>query len=176
MAVFASRRVTECDVVRRGSLFEFRLMARIAHRGHDLEFAVGRVLVAGIAIDGSVRAGQREAIIVLLNILGRHSPSADSVALLTICAQLALMNIGMAVLAARAHIAENRFDVALRTSHILVHTAQRIACLVVIELGNGADRLPSLCSVAVLTGNVQVAMWTIGTSGACRHARKRAQE
>ena len=86
VAVFASARVTECDVVRRGSLLEFCLMARIAHRRHDLEFAVGSVFVAGIAIDGSVCAGQREAVIVLLNILGCDAPSANGVALLAICA------------------------------------------------------------------------------------------
>ncbi len=75
-------------------------MAGKARRGHGLELAVGSVLVAGIAIDRSVSAGQRKAIIVLLNFLNRYSPSANAVALLTICAQLAPMNVGVAVLAA----------------------------------------------------------------------------
>ncbi len=63
---------------------------------------------------------------------------------------------------------------ALRTRHILVQAAQRIVGLVVIEFRNGADRLPALRGVAVLTGNVQIAMGAMGTGGALdRPARKR---
>jgi len=47
-------------------------MAGIAHRGHGLKSAVGRVLVAGVTIDGRVSARQREAIVVLLNLLDRY--------------------------------------------------------------------------------------------------------
>ena len=100
VALFASGRVSECDVIRRRGFLEVRLMARIAHRGHDLKLAVSRVLVAGIAIHCSVPPRQGEPIIVLLNFLNRDCPSAHSVALLAICAQLAFMNIGVAVLAA----------------------------------------------------------------------------
>jgi len=50
-------------VVRGRCLLEVRLMAGKARRGHGLELAVGSVLVAGIAIDRSVSAGQREAIL-----------------------------------------------------------------------------------------------------------------
>ncbi len=85
MTLFASCGVSERDVIRCRGFLEVRLMARIAHRGHDLKLAVGGVLVAGIAIDGRVSAGQGEAIIVLLNLLNRHAPSAYRVALLTIC-------------------------------------------------------------------------------------------
>ena len=91
--------------------------------------------------------------------------------------ELALVNIGVAVLAACAHVAEHRLHMALRTRHILVQTPQRITGLVVIEFRDGADRLPALPGVTVLTGNVQIAMWAMGTSGALvRPARKRAQE
>ena len=99
VALVASRRVSEGDVVRGHRLLEFRLVAGKACCGHGLELAVGRVLVAGIAIYRSVSAGQGEAIIVLLNFLNRYSPSAHGVALLAIGAQLPLMNIGVAVLA-----------------------------------------------------------------------------
>jgi hypothetical protein len=81
-------------------LLEVRLVAGKACGGHGLELAVGRVLVAGIAICRSVSAGQGEAVIVLLNFFNRHSPSAHAVALLTIGTQLAFMNVGVAVLAA----------------------------------------------------------------------------
>ena len=100
MALFASCGVAERDVIWSRGFFEVRRMARIAHRGHDLKLAVSRVLVAGIAINCSVRPCQGEAIIVLLNFLNRDCPSAHAVALLAICAQLAFMNVGVAVLAA----------------------------------------------------------------------------
>ena len=81
---------------------------------------------------------------MLLNLLDRHFPSPDRVALLAIGAQLAPVNIGMAVLAALSDVAEYRLYVTLGALHLLVHAAQRITGLVVIELGNGADRVPAL--------------------------------
>jgi hypothetical protein len=174
VALFAGRRVSEGDVVRGLRLLEVRLMAGKARRGHALELAVGRVLVAGIAIHRSVSAGQGETIIMLLNFLDGYSPSAHAVALLTIGAQLALMNIGVAVLAACAHVAEHRLHVALRAPHILVKTAQRVVSMVVIEFRNSPDRPPALRGVTVLTGNVQTAMWAMRSGGAlARPARKR---
>jgi len=177
MALFASRRQTERDMVWRRRLFEVSLVTGIARRGHGLKLAVGSVLVAGIAIDGGVGAGQGEPVIVLLNFLDRYAPPAHAVALLAIGSQLALMNVGVAILAASAHIAEHHLDVALDASHILVQAPQRITSLVVIEFGNRTDRLPPLRRVAVLTGNIQVAMWAIRTRSALvRRARKRAGE
>ena len=100
VALLARSRIPEGDVVRGDRLLEVRLMAGIARSGHDLEFAVGRVLVARIAIYRGVSASQGETIIVLLDFLNRYSPSAHAVALLAIGTQLALMNVGVAVLAA----------------------------------------------------------------------------
>src|ERR1039457_5883561 len=177
VALVASRRVGVGDVARCRRALVFRFMARIAHRGHDLELAVGRVLVAGIAIHRRVRAGQRETIIVLLNFLDRYAPSAHGVALLAIGAQLALMNVGVAVLAAGAHIVEHGLNVALDTGDILVHAAQRIMALIVIEFGNGADRSPARWRVTVLAWNVQNAVWAMGARGALgRAARERTEE
>ena len=53
VALVARRAEPRCLVVRRRTL-ELCRVARIAHRGHDLELAVGRVFVAGIAIDRCV--------------------------------------------------------------------------------------------------------------------------
>ena len=176
VALFASGRVSECDVIRRRGVLEVRLMARIAHCGHDLKLAVSRVLVAGIAIHRSVRPRQREPIIVLLNLLDRYAPSANAVALLAVCAQLAFMNIGVAVLAASAHVAEHRFHMALSAGHILVQAAQRVTGLVVIEFRNGANWLPALSGMAVLAGNIQIAVWAMGFGRALvRPAHERAQ-
>ena len=95
-------------------------MAGKARRGHSLETAVGHVLVAGIAIHRRMSAGQRETIIVLLDLFDRYSPAAHAVALFAICAQLAPVKVGMAILAACAHVVKHRLHVALRTRHILV--------------------------------------------------------
>jgi hypothetical protein len=175
VALFAGSRVSEGDVIRGRGLLEVRFMAGKARRGHGLELAVGRVLVAGIAIDGRVSAGQGEAIIVLLNLLDRHAPSAHAVALLAICTEFALMNVGVAVLAAGARVAEYRLHVALCARHVLVKAAQRVTGLVVIKFGKGADRLPAIRCVTVLAGNIQIAVWAMSSRGALvRPARKRA--
>jgi len=67
----------------RGPL-EIRRVAGITLRRHRREFAVGGSLVAGIAVHRRVRSGEREAIVVLLNLLDRDLPSSDRVALLAI--------------------------------------------------------------------------------------------
>jgi hypothetical protein len=41
--------------------------------------------MAGVAIHGRVRAGQRKAIIVLLQLPYGHLPSPDGMALLAVC-------------------------------------------------------------------------------------------
>jgi hypothetical protein len=60
-------------------------VARSASRRHRFKLAVGRALVARVAIDSRMRTGQWKTIIVLLDLLSRHSPSAYGVALLAIC-------------------------------------------------------------------------------------------
>ena len=179
VALFASCRETSRDVVRGRGLLELRLVAGEARRGHRLELAVGRVLVAGIAIHRGVRARQRETVVVLLNLLDRNLPSADGVALLAIRTQLTLVNVGVTVLAALPDVGKHRLDVALRARHILVQAPQRVASLVVIELGDGADRLPALGSVAILTWNIQIAVRTARAGMALRlptHGEPRKQQ
>ncbi len=151
----------------RGPL-EIRRVAGIALRGHRLELAVGRALVAGIAVHRGVRSGQREAVVVLLDLLDRHLPAADRVALLAIGSQLPLVNVRVAVLASLSDIGEHRLDVALDAGHRLVHAAQRISRLIVIEFGDRADGFPSGGSVAVLTGHVQISVRTMRSSGSLR--------
>ena len=69
VAHFTGGRVSSRDVIWCHRLLEVRFMARVAHRGHALESAVGRILVAGIAIDRRMAADQREAVVVLLHFL-----------------------------------------------------------------------------------------------------------
>jgi hypothetical protein len=83
------------------------------------------------------------------------------VALLAISTQLALVNIGVAVLAALTDTGEDHLDMALSAGHGSVHTAQRIAGLIVVELGNRADRFPPIRSVAILAGKGETAVRTV---------------
>lgn len=72
--------------------------------------------MARVAIDGSMRSGQREAIVVILDVFVCDLPASHCVTLLAIRTQLALVNIGMAILAALANIRKDRFHMALCTS------------------------------------------------------------
>jgi len=140
---------------------EIARVARIAIRGHRLEFAISRALMARIAVHRRVCPGQREPIVVLLHLLNRDLPAANGVALLAVRSQLALVNVGVAVLAAQPHVAEHRLHVTLCAGNGLMHASQRVASLIVIELRNGADGSPCICRVAVLTGNIQVPVRTV---------------
>ena len=84
MAAFAGSGEFCRDVVWSRSLLEIRRVARIASRRHRLELAVGRTLMAGIAVYRGMRSGQREAVGVLLNLLERYLPAAHGMALLAI--------------------------------------------------------------------------------------------
>ena len=85
----------------------------------------------------------------------------------------------MAILAALTNAGKYRFDMTFGTGDRLVHSAQRILRLVVIEFRNGANRLPRIRRVAVLAGDIQVSVRTVraarslrtshnGTSGKCQ--------
>jgi len=109
--------------------------------------------VAGIAVDRSVRPSQRKSVVMLLYVLNGDLPSTDGVTLLAVRAQLPLVNVGVAILAALSNVSENRPDVTFSATHRLMHAAQRIFCLVVIEFRNSSDRFPCARRVAVLTRN-----------------------
>ncbi len=137
-------------------------MARIACGGKPLELPHRGALVAGVAIERGMRAHQRKAVLVVLDLLHRNLPPFYRVALFAGGAELALVNVSMAVGALRRHIAENQFRVTRHARHFLVHAAQRIPGLVVIELRNAANGLPSAERVAVLARDVQRPVRTTG--------------
>jgi len=112
-----------------------------------------RALVASGAIERCVRSEQWKTILVLLDLLDGDLPSLDRVALLAGCPELTLVNVRVTVRASLAHIAEHGFGVALRTSHTLVHPAQREASLIVVEFRDRPDRFPAADGMAVLAGN-----------------------
>jgi len=75
------------------------------------------------------------------------------------------MNVRVAVLASLSHICENRLHVALDASDPLVHAAQGVSRLIVIEFWDRADRPPTLRGVTVLAGNVQISVRAVRTRG-----------
>lgn len=125
-----------------------------------------------IALNRCVSAKERKAILVILYLLDRSIPSADGMALRAVRTELSAMDISVAVGASLADVGENRFDVALGAAHFLVHAAERVGGLVVIELHVGADRPPAISAVAIFTGNIQRAVraaraFSLPVSGQC---------
>ena len=156
-----SRECGHADVGRILYALEIRHVTGQAVRGHGLELTVGRVLVAGIAIHGSVCAGQRKAVVMILDLLDGDVPPAHGVALRAIRTQLALVNIRVAILALVAYIIKYELDVACRAGHAHVHAAQRILGLIVIEFRNCANGLPTLGRMAVGAGDTEAAVRTL---------------
>jgi len=140
-----------------GSLILLRV-AGVALRGHGGKLTQCSILVACVAVHCSVRAEQREPVGVALNLFDRNLPSVDGVTLFAIGPKLALVNVGMTVGAFLADVGEDRLNVALSASDVLMHAAERVAGLAVIKLGNVADGFPSTLCVAILTGDIQRAM------------------
>ena len=98
-------------------------------------------------------ADQREAVLVVANLLQRNLPALHCVTAFAVGAKLPAMNVRVAVRAMRADILEDQADVALVQATFCVHAAQRIAGVIVIELRIGADRFPAGVGVALLAGN-----------------------
>ena len=125
--------------------------------------------MARLAVQRGVGTNEWKAIVVLLDLLHRHLPSAHRMALLAICAKLSPMDICVTVLAPLSDTREYWFYVALRAGHRRMHPAKRIFRLVVIEFRNGANRLPRIRSVAILTGDIQVPVRTVRARGVLRY-------
>ena len=79
-------------------------------------------------------------------------------AVLAAGAELPAMDIGVAVGAFCARVREHQIGVALAAADPFVHAAQGELGLIVVKLRNVADRLPGRESVAVLAGEIQVAV------------------
>ena len=148
-------------------------MAGVACGRHRLEFAVRATFVAGIAVDRSVGTRQRKPIVVLLHVLSGDLPSPHRMALLAVRAQLALVNIGMAILTPLSNIRKNHLHVTRGAGDGSVHATQGITRLIVIEFRNRANWLPVARSVAVLAGNSQISVRTVRAPGRLRSRASR---
>ncbi len=81
MALFAPDRQVQLHVIQAGCLGidKVFLMAGVASCRQALELPHGCILVAGIAIHRGMRANQRKAVDVLVDLLNRHVPALDRV-------------------------------------------------------------------------------------------------
>lgn len=129
--------------------FEVLLMARIAGSRKPNELTDGRLLVALFALHHGVRADQGETVGMVPDGLKRNLPALDRMALGAVGAELAAMDVGVTIGARRPDLLEHHAGVALSTGHVLVHSAQRIASQIMVEFGIGADRLPTLVTMAI---------------------------
>lgn len=170
MAVLAGGRKLSFDVIWIFGRGEVLLMAAVTRRGHRFVVAESPVLVTVVAGGCSVGAGQREAVHVLIDLGCVDLPAADGVAGFAGRAHLAPMNVSVAVGALVAHIREHHLDVATGAGYALVHPTQCELRLVVVELGDGADRLPAVYGMAILAREVESAVGTMGVRGGLRLA------
>ena|SRR5579863_5346888 len=91
-----------------------------------------------------------------------------------VCAELPAMNVRMAIGTVAADLFEDQADMALGARNLGVHPAQRIARLIVVELGIRADRIPTRIGVALLAGNRERPMRISDFRLWASHARPRA--
>lgn len=153
MAGLAGGRKLQSGMTRRLSLLKIPNVASYAVGRQSSEAAGRRTLVARLARYYRVAAYQREPVLVALDGLQVHLPAHHRVTLIAVGSKLTAVHIGVAIGASRTDIAEDQLDVAAPALHVLVHAAQRVACHVVIELGNAANRLPTGERVTVFAGD-----------------------
>lgn len=104
--------------------------------------------MAIFALRQRVRANQREAVLMVPNGLQGNLPSFDGVTTGAIGAELALVNVGVAIGALRADVLEHHAGMTLGASHFLMHGAQRVAGQIMIEIRIGSYGLPACTGVA----------------------------
>jgi len=144
-----------------GGLLELGGMAADAIGGESLELAHRRILVATVALQQGMRSHKRKAVEVLLNGLHPDPPPLYRVAIFAAGAELAPMDIRVAVRALRARIAEHQVGMALAAGDSFMHPAQWKLGLIVIKLGDIADRLPGCEAVTILAWQIQI---TVGAA------------
>jgi len=158
VALLASSRQSRRAVIQHHCLQEGLSVAGNAFRRESLELAGGHAFVAGITGDRGMRAHQGEAVLMLAHGLQGNSPALHRVALLALCAELAAMNVRMAIRALGSDVGEHEADMALRAGNPPMKSPQRVMRLVMIELDNIAEGFPSRECVAVLAGGRQISV------------------
>ena len=121
-----------------------------------IELADGSDLMAGVTVHCGVSADQRKSILMLIDVVNGNLPAVGVVTKLTLRAVLAAMQIGVAILTLLRSIAEDQGLVAIGALHFCMAAAQRKLSLRMVELEFGAERLPSLRRMAILTRDLEL--------------------
>ena len=111
--------------------------------------------MARVTIYNRVRTDQREAVLVLVDVVHRHCPAVDVVTQVALGTIFASMNVGVAVLALLARVGEDRVDVAFLAGDLGVQASQRKRRVAVIKFGLRTQWQPSFAGMAVLTRDLQ---------------------
>jgi len=130
-------------------------MAGIALRRQSVENSRRGPFMALLARHGCMRAEQREAVLVILDLLWRDVPALHRVTLFAVRTHLPAVYVRVAVRAILPYVGEDRLYVALDARHLFVHATERVVRLVMIKLRHRADRTPPRRRVAILAGNRQ---------------------
>lgn len=160
VAGLAGGRKSRGLVIREFGLRERLRVAGDAICGKPLELAGARALVTIVAGERGVCADQGETVLVCAEVLKARLPAANRVALFAVRAELAPMDVGVAIRALGSRLGEDQADMALRTGYSLVKASQRITSFVVVKLEDVAQRFPGREGVAILTRDVQIAVRT----------------
>lgn len=106
-------------------IWAFRRVVCLEMAAHTLrrqclpvELSDGPRFVARVTIHNRVRADEREAILMLVDVVHRHHPAVDVVTQIALRTIFASMNVGMAVLALLAGVCEDRVDVAFLAGNL----------------------------------------------------------
>jgi len=116
-----------------------------------------------VALDRSMSAEKREAILVIFDLLNGGLPTTDGVTLRAIRSKFSPVDVRMAIGTGLADISENRFNVALGAFHFFVHATQWVISTVVIKLQVGTNRTPTARRVAIFAGDCKRSVRTART-------------
>jgi len=121
-------------------------------------------LMTGLAISACMRAHQREPVLVPFYGLQGYIPAPDRMAFLTLSTELTAMYIRMTVGTSNPCFFKNEVFMAQAARNARMHSAQREAGFVVVEIRVRPNRAPAGRGVAILTGNREGAVRVSSTS------------
>jgi hypothetical protein len=112
-----------------------------------------------------MRADQRKAVVMVANGGNLDIPTLDTMAVLAIRPELAAVQVGVTLGAARRRFRKYQAHMATGAGYILMEAQQcELGLRVVVELGLPANGLPCRGRMAVLAGKIERAMRIGNTS------------
>jgi hypothetical protein len=120
-----------------------------------IELSYRSHFVTGIAIHDRVRTDQREPVLMFVDVVNGDLPTVHAMTDVALRPIFAAVQVGMAILALLANVAEDGIKMAFLAGYVDVHAAERIGRLVVIKLRVLANRHPSCRRMTILAGRFQ---------------------